>query len=161
MLTGIWYLLIRTEESNLPNYLFAIGLIRSSLFGLSAFVTSEDDHDLHDMAIITYTLLTVLWMLGVTFFAQLSYYEKATKYRRRIAQSFVFAFIPLGHYLVQHRLYQIPGAYSMYALFEWLMVILDIAFDAVSILEFQGLEIQVFGPKSSGLPSSSTSHIDV
>ncbi|KAA8899907.1 hypothetical protein TRICI_006277 [Trichomonascus ciferrii] len=146
------------EESNLPNYLFAIGLIRSSLFGLSAFVPSEDDHDLHDMATITYTLLTVLWMLGITFFAQLSY-EKATKYRRRIAQSFVFAFIPLGHYLIQHRLYQVPGAYSKYALFEWLMVVLDIAFDAVSIFEFQGLEIQTFGPKSSSTPSKA--HIDV
>lgn len=142
----------------MPNYLFAIGLIRSSLFGLSAFVPSEDDHDLHDMATITYTLLTVLWMLGITFFAQLSY-EKATKYRRRIAQSFVFAFIPLGHYLIQHRLYQVPGAYSKYALFEWLMVVLDIAFDAVSIFEFQGLEIQTFGPKSSSTPSKA--HIDV
>lgn len=98
-------------------------------------------------------------MGAITFFAQFSH-EKPSKYRRGIAQAFVLSFVPLGHYLVQHRLYQVSGAYSKYAFLEWVMAILDLAFDSVSIYEFQGLEFQIFGSKKS-VHSSGPSSLDV
>lgn len=34
-------------------------------------------------------------------------------------------------------------AYTIYAFFEWALVLLDVAFDAVTALDFQGLELLV------------------
>jgi len=34
-------------------------------------------------------------------------------------------------------------AYTVYAFFEWALVLLDVAFDAVTALDFQGLELVV------------------
>lgn len=34
-------------------------------------------------------------------------------------------------------------AYTIYSFFEWALVLLDVGFDAVTLMEFQNLEIQV------------------
>jgi hypothetical protein len=34
-------------------------------------------------------------------------------------------------------------AYTIYALFEWAVVLLDVGFDACTVLDFEGLEIVV------------------
>lgn len=34
-------------------------------------------------------------------------------------------------------------AYTIYSFFEWSLVLLDVAFDAVTVIEFQNLEIVV------------------
>lgn len=63
--------------------------------------------------------------------------------RRQIAVAYALLFVPLGHYMMQQRVYGTPGAASKYALFEWLAILLDIAFDGVSVREFDGLELRV------------------
>lgn len=35
------------------------------------------------------------------------------------------------------------SAYTIYAFFEWALVLLDVAFDAVTALDFDGLELVV------------------
>lgn len=63
--------------------------------------------------------------------------------RKQLAAAYYILFIPLCHYMLQYRVYRVPGSYSRYAFFEWVAVLLDIGFDAVSALEFDGLEFRV------------------
>lgn len=65
------------------------------------------------------------------------------KLRKQIAITYALLFIPLGHYMMQTRVYGLSGAVSKYAIFEWLAIILDIAFDGVAMKEFNGLELKV------------------
>jgi hypothetical protein len=113
------------------------------------YITSLDSHDWHDTAMILYVFLTAAWMFGVIFFTKDSSYQKTLKQRTIILRLFIFTFVPLGHYFIQHRVYQKQGAYSKYALFEWLLVIQDIYFDSLNVMEFQGLKIIVEGWKKA------------
>ena len=88
-------------------------------------------------------------MFGVIFFTKDSSDQKTLKKRTIILRLFIFTFVPLGHYFIQHRVYQKQGAYSKYALFEWLLVIQDIYFDSLNVMEFQGVEIIVEGWKKA------------
>lgn len=63
--------------------------------------------------------------------------------RKRVAMAYFFVSILLGHYMIQKRVYRVEGVLSKYAFFEWIAIFLDIAFDAVSVLEFEGLELRV------------------
>lgn len=63
--------------------------------------------------------------------------------RKQLATAYYILFIPLCHYMLQYRIYRNEGSYSKYAFFEWMAVFLDIGFDAVSALEFDGLEFRV------------------
>lgn len=63
--------------------------------------------------------------------------------RKRIAWIYALMIIPLVHYMIQRRVYRVPGSFSKYAFFEWITIVLDISFDAVSTVEFEGLELRV------------------
>lgn len=79
--------------------------------------------------------------------------------RRKIALAYSLLVIPLIHYMMQHRVHRIPGSYSKYAIFEWLAIILDVAFDAVSTVEFEGLELRVVSaPEALEVEDESKTH---
>lgn len=69
--------------------------------------------------------------------------------RKKIAFAYASLAIPLVHYMIQHRVYRTAGSYSKYAIFEWVAIVLDVAFDAVSALEFEGLELRVVNAPDS------------
>ena len=39
--------------------------------------------------------------------------------------------------------FYLPAAYTTYAFFEWSLILYDVAFDAVSAIEFQNFEISI------------------
>lgn len=47
-----------------------------------------------------------------------------------------------GHYTVRHDANS-PAAYTIYAFLEWTIVLLDVAFDAVTALDFSTFEIVI------------------
>lgn len=140
----IWYLLIRSPSSRVPQWVFVTGILRTCAVGGIIYVPSVDDHDMHDIFLTAYLSLTLVWFWSMVHLSQSKAQEKTHLYRTRIAKWYCLLFIPLLHYFTQHRLYQVPGAYSKYAIFEWLAVALDLLFDAVATVEFESLELRVY-----------------
>lgn len=63
--------------------------------------------------------------------------------RKIISLSYMcFAFV-LVYHILEHGANQTQSSYFTLSTLEWIIIVLDIAFDAVSTAEFEGLEIRV------------------
>ncbi|KAF9274467.1 hypothetical protein BGZ68_000649 [Mortierella alpina] len=146
ILCYLWYLLITRNvptkgSTGLAKVLLANDVIRTVACGGWVYVTSSDDHDIHDLAMIVYLLCTVPHVVGTIITAPQN--ALAQKYRRTFAYTFFGALIPMVYFFIRHKVNRIPGAYTYYAFFEWSLIISDLAFDAVCMIDFETLEFRV------------------
>ncbi|THH00526.1 hypothetical protein EW145_g7066 [Phellinidium pouzarii] len=120
-LVFLQYYVQRSTSSSLPFVVFSTGLMRTLSCGGWVYITSNDDHDAHDVFMILYIR------------------------RRRIAlaSSFFLSIIPMMYFFIQHKVYRIPGAYTHYAFFEWTLIFIDVLYDSVSELDFTEANLQV------------------
>lgn len=51
-------------SSALPAVLSVVGILRTLTCGGWVYITSSDDHDVHDVLMVLYILLNLPWMLG-------------------------------------------------------------------------------------------------
>lgn len=63
-LVTLLYYLQRSQDSSLPTVVFISGLVRTISCGGWVYITSSDDHDVHDVLMITYIVCDLPWMLG-------------------------------------------------------------------------------------------------
>jgi hypothetical protein len=140
-LVGLWYILTRRPNSSLPKFIAGVGIFRTLTCGGWTYVTSTDDHDWHDIFMISYLVATLPWTLGCVALSPKN--PTALKYRKVLAGSFFGTLVPLIYFFIQHKVHRVAGAYTIYAFFEWALVLLDVGFDAVTMIEFQHLEIVV------------------
>ena len=65
-LIAICYLFNRHTHpsSALPVFLSVLGVVRTLTCGGWVYITSSDDHDVHDVLMILYIVLNLPWMLG-------------------------------------------------------------------------------------------------
>lgn len=110
---------------------FIIGLLRTVSCGGWVYITSTDDHDTHDIFMIVYIILTLPWDIMIT---RLSVNSRRTK--GSVAITFFFTLVPMIYWYIQHQVEKVPGAYSIYAYFEWSLIIMDIAFDGFAYSDF-------------------------
>jgi len=166
LLIFLWYLLTARRGTPMPKVIAGVGVLRTLLCGGWVYVTSTDDHGFHDIAMIGYLLCTLPWTLGIISMSPIN--PRAVHYRKVIAASFFGSLVPLIYFFIQHKVYKVPGgthlicvvlmvAYTIYAFFEWALVLMDAAFDAVSVLDFDRFEFQVIekGLKDDGSAESS------
>ncbi|KAG0364891.1 hypothetical protein BGZ54_007048 [Gamsiella multidivaricata] len=128
--------------------LFANDIIRTVACGGWVYVTSSDDHAIHDFAMIIYLLCTVPHVIGTIKSAPQN--MQAQKYRRMFAYTFFGALIPMVYFFIQHNVHHVPGAYTYYAFFEWSLIVSDLGFDAVCIIDFEAFEFRVVDVGISG-----------
>lgn len=140
-LVGLWYVLTRRPNSTLPKFVAGVGIFRTLTCGGWTYVTSTDDHDWHDIFMISYLVATLPWTIGC--FALSPRNPTALKYRKLFAGSFFATLVPLIYFFIRHKVHRVPGAYTIYAFFEWSLVLLDVAFDAVTMIEFANFEIVI------------------
>jgi hypothetical protein len=156
-LVGLWYLLTARPGQKLPKFVAFMGLFRTFTCGGWTYVTSTDDHDWHDILMISYLVATLPWTLGCLALSPKN--EKTIKYRKYLAGSFFGTLVPLVYFFIQHKVNKIPGgmftpifqltptnspqAYTIYAFFEWSLVLLDVAFDAVTVYDFDTFEVVI------------------
>ncbi|CAH6721466.1 protein Cwh43p [[Candida] jaroonii] len=130
------------QKSNKLCYFTIIsGVIRTFTCGGWVYITSTDDHDWHDIFMISYIVLTIPWTIGISKLSS----GRAKTGRILTGSSFFLTLIPLVYWFIQHKVHVRPGAYSIYAYFEWALILLDVGFDCWSILDFQDLEISIGG----------------
>ncbi|CAG8954978.1 hypothetical protein HYFRA_00008667 [Hymenoscyphus fraxineus] len=141
VLVGLWYLLTARPNSNLPKFVAYTGLFRTLTCGGWTYVTSTDDHDWHDIFMISYLVATLPWTIGCLALSPDN--ARALKYRKYLAGAFFGTLIPLIYFFIQHKVHKVAGAYTIYAFFEWSLVLFDVAFDAVTALDFETFELVV------------------
>ncbi|KKK18452.1 hypothetical protein P175DRAFT_0446171 [Aspergillus ochraceoroseus IBT 24754] len=140
-LVFLWYLLTARPNSTLPKFIAGVGLFRTFTCGGWTYVTSTDDHDWHDIFMISYLVATLPWTLGCLALSPNN--RRAVKYRKLFAGLFFGTLVPLIYYFIQHKVHKVPGAYTKYAFFEWSLILFDVGFDAVTALDFEAFEIVV------------------
>ncbi|KAF9105486.1 hypothetical protein BGX27_009591 [Mortierella sp. AM989] len=146
MLCYLWYLLVvrnipANGSKSFAKFLCINDIVRTVACGGWVFVTSSDDHDVHDIAMIVYLLCTIPHVVGTIKTAP--QVPKAQQYRKLFAYTFFGALIPMVHFFIQHNVHRIPGAYTYYAFFEWSLIISDLAFDAVCLIDFKTFEFRI------------------
>jgi hypothetical protein len=122
-----------------------VGVLRTVTCGGWVYITSTDDHDAHDVFMIAYIILTIPWEYFV-----ISSTPKGSSLRSKrfwTSISFFATLVPLVYWFIQHKVHKLAGAYSIYAYFEWSLIILDIAFDAWTTVDFADLTIVLDGTK--------------
>ncbi|KAF2870983.1 calcofluor white hypersensitive protein precursor [Massariosphaeria phaeospora] len=140
-LVAFWYLLTNRPNSSLPKFVAAAGVFRTITCGGWTYITSTDDHNWHDIFMVSYILATLPWTLGCLALSPRT--PTALKYRKIFAGSFFATLVPLMYFFLQHKVHRVAGAYTIYALFEWVLVLLDVAFDAVTMIEFADFDIVI------------------
>jgi len=140
-LVALWYLMSSRSNfrSALPKWIAGVGIFRTLSCGGWTYVTSTDDHNWHDIFMISYLVATLPWSLGCLALCPPN--PAAIKWRKRFAGTFFVTLIPLIYYFIQHKVHRVAGAYTTYAFFEWSLVLLDVAFDACTMYDFEGFEI--------------------
>lgn len=119
------------------------GLIRTFTCGGWVYITSTDDHDAHDVFMISYIVLTIPWTICMSSLSPKG--SLAKKGRILTALSFFGQLVPLVYFFIQHKVHVVAGAYSYYAYIEWSLIFLDVAFDTWSYLDFSNIELRVYG----------------
>ena len=106
-LVGLWYLLTAKPGSGLPKFVAGMGLLRTLTCGGWTYVTSTDDHDWHDIFMISYIVATLPWTLGCIALSPPN--AKAIKYRKWLAGAFFGTLVPLIYFFIQHKVHRIAG----------------------------------------------------
>jgi hypothetical protein len=109
-LVGLWYLLAARPGRVLPKFVAIVGVFRTLTCGGWTYVTSTDDHDWHDILMISYLVATIPWTLGCIALSPPN--PKTIKYRKYIAGAFFGTIIPLVWSFIRHKVHRIPGGKS-------------------------------------------------
>ncbi|KAK0649685.1 Frag1/DRAM/Sfk1 family-domain-containing protein [Cercophora newfieldiana] len=154
-LVGLWYLLTAKPGRVLPKAIALSGVIRTLTCGGWTYITSTDDHDWHDILMISYIVFTIPWTAGCLALSPPN--AKAIKYRKYLGGAFFGTLVPLVYFFIQHKVHRVAGAYTIYAFFEWSLILFDVGFDAVTALDFSTFEVVVRDVKgaSKGVNTSS------
>ncbi|KAI1646873.1 Frag1/DRAM/Sfk1 family-domain-containing protein [Daldinia loculata] len=140
-LVTLWYLLTAKPGKALPKFIAGVGIFRTLTCGGWTYVTSTDDHDWHDIFMISYLIATIPWTFGCIALSPPN--PKAIKYRKYLATAFFGMIPPMIYFFIQHKIRRVAGAYTIYSLLEWSLILFDVAFDAVTALDFDTFEIVV------------------
>ncbi|KAJ3083499.1 hypothetical protein HK102_001036 [Quaeritorhiza haematococci] len=138
------------------------GLTRTLAAGVWVYITSTDQHLIHDIGMITYLVAGLFYMIGMTVLSKkkervardLQSKKKGgskteplptTGWRLRLTCIVGFlGLVPfLVYFFIQHKVHRVPGAYSVYAYFEWAIILFDVGFDAASMTELKNVVVQV------------------
>lgn len=107
MLVALWYVLTARPNSTLPKFVAGIGLFRTFTCGGWTYVTSTDDHDWHDIFMISYLVATLPWTIGCYMLSPPN--PTTIKYRKYLASAFFGTLVPLVYFFIQHKVHKVPG----------------------------------------------------
>ncbi|KAI9029267.1 calcofluor white hypersensitive protein [Hyaloraphidium curvatum] len=139
-----------TGRSRLPVLILdAVGLVRTLAAGCWIYITSTDDHFVHDVGMIAYLVLTLIYMVGMVVESRriASSWDpsperkECAKWRTRFLLAFVASIPPLVWLFIRHKVHRLPGAYSYYAYCEWSIILIDVGFDAIAALDFRKVDL--------------------
>jgi hypothetical protein len=106
-LVYLWYVLTKRPNSSLPKFILGVGIFRTLTCGGWTYVTSTDDHDWHDIFMISYLVATLPWTIGCLILSPDN--ATAIRYRKIFGGAFFATLIPLVYFFIQHKVHRVPG----------------------------------------------------
>lgn len=106
-LVGLWYLLSQQPGHKLPSLVAFVGVFRTLTCGGWTYVTSTDNHDWHDIWMISYLVATIPWTFGCIALSPPN--PRAIQYRKYVSGAFYGSIIPLIYFYIQHKVHRVPG----------------------------------------------------
>lgn len=107
MLVFLWYCLANKKDSSLPKFVAGVGIFRTLTCGGWTYITSTDDHDWHDIFMISYLVATLPWTIGCIMLSPPN--PEAIKYRKYLGGAFFATLVPLVYFFIQHKVHRVPG----------------------------------------------------
>ncbi|KAG7662213.1 CWH43 [[Candida] subhashii] len=153
------FIVLFRSKSYLPYITLISGVLRTFMAGGWMYITSTDDHDAHDVFMIAYMVLTIPWTVGMTLLSPRNTFQRKARFYSAVA--FFGTIGPLIYWFIQHKVHVRPGAYSIYAYFEWGLIFLDILFDSWSAIDFSKLDIIVSGHGIELIPGQKKKPIEI
>ena len=142
-LLALNFITLYRQSSYLPYVGLIAGLLRTFTAGGWMYITSTDDHDAHDVFMISYMVLTIPWTVCTTLLSPRHSFQRKARFYSAVG--FFSTIVPLIYWFIQHKVHVRAGAYSIYAYFEWGLIALDILFDSWSYIDFQTINIYILG----------------
>jgi len=84
-----------------------VGIFRTLTCGGWTYVTSTDDHDWHDIFMISYLVATLPWTVGCLMLSPEN--PAAIKYRKIFGGAFFAMLVPLVYFFIQHKVHRVAG----------------------------------------------------
>lgn len=106
-LVGLFYLLTRKPGQKLPGFVALMGFLRTLTCGGWTYVTSTDDHDWHDILMISYIVATLPWTTGCIALSPPN--PRAITLRKYLAGGFFGTLVPLIYFFIQHKVHKVAG----------------------------------------------------
>jgi predicted secreted protein len=103
----MWYVLSARNQTKLPKIIVGMGIFRTLTCGGWTYVTSTDDHDWHDIFMISYIVATLPWTLGCIALSPPN--PTAIRYRKILAGTFFGTLVPLIYFFIQHKVHRVAG----------------------------------------------------
>lgn len=97
----------KRPNSSLPKFVLGTGIFRSLTCGGWTYITSTDDHDWHDIFMISYLVATIPWTAGCLALSPRN--PEAIKYRKVLAGAFFGTIVPLVYFFIQHKVHKVAG----------------------------------------------------
>ncbi|OBZ72336.1 Protein cwh43 [Grifola frondosa] len=165
VLVFMQYYLHRTAKSSVPGFVMLVGILRTLSCGGWVYITSNDDHDIHDVLMIAYIVLNIPWMFGSIICTPVQY-TQARRRRRLMASAFFISIIPMIYFFIQHKVHRVPGAYTRYSFFEWGLILFDILFDSSAELDFTAADLKARtllpgAPETENINHSTTEFVPI
>ncbi|KAG2236080.1 Frag1/DRAM/Sfk1 family-domain-containing protein [Thamnidium elegans] len=158
-LVFLWYVYTtrsaKTSSKGFGLFLLSVGIIRTVSCGGWVYITSTDDHLTHDITMVIYLLCTLPWQLGVLY-TTANENQTAVRWRKLLTSAFFTTLPPMIYFFIQHKVQKVPGAYTTYAFFEWSLILYDVAFDAVTAIEFQNFEFSIIDKAGNSITQKSS-----
>ena len=110
MLVFLFYCLTNRPGSSLPKFVAGVGVFRTLTCGGWTYITSTDDHDWHDIFMISYLVATLPWTVGCLMLSPPN--PTAIKYRKYLAGAFFGTLVPLIYFFIQHKVHRVAGGKS-------------------------------------------------
>lgn len=143
------YLRLWRPKSWVPAFALGSGILRTFTCGGWVYITSTDDHNFHDIFMISYIVLTIPWEAAVLVLTPST--SKLFRYRLWTCLGFFGTLVPLVYLFIQHKVHRVAGAYSYYAYCEWALILLDIGFDTWAIFDLNDLQINLSADGTNSL----------
>lgn len=106
-MVALWYCMTARRGGSLAKFVAGVGIFRTLTCGGWTYVTSTDDHNWHDIFMISYLVATIPWTVGCL--ALSPPHPKAVQYRKYFATAFFGTLVPLVYFFIQHKVHKVAG----------------------------------------------------
>ncbi|XP_065058534.1 post-GPI attachment to proteins factor 2-like [Rhopilema esculentum] len=140
---------------------FFLNLLEIFSLLVLSYVSSTENFEVHEAAFISFIVFSMSYMVITSFLMKtLAGTEKSDKLyysyqlKLRLLVMYIFFFGLSVYFYFRHNGYCEPGVYSLFALCEYIVVIINIGFHVTGILDFEDSYITV-GPLFNVVDSTS------